>query len=67
MDTLQIGDRRELDGLLEIFPVSVHEPYFASYIASRLKAPFEDAALVHKSDALAFLSKVSVFEKPQSA
>jgi ubiquinone/menaquinone biosynthesis C-methylase UbiE len=63
VETLQIGDRPEFDALLEMFPVSFHEPYYASYIARDVKALFKDTPLTHKEDAIAFLSKVSVFEK----
>ena len=64
VDTLQIGDRPEFDALLDMFPENFHEPYYASYIASGVKALFKDTPVAHKDDALAFLSKISVFEKP---
>ncbi len=64
VDTLQIGDRPEFDALLEMFPTNFHEPYYASYIAGDVKALFKDTPVAHKDDALAFLSKISVFAKP---
>src|SRR5205807_672867 len=32
VDSLQHGDERDYDGLLELFPQSFHEPYYLSYI-----------------------------------
>src|SRR5882757_5067517 len=31
VDSLQIGDEPDYDGMLELFPQSYHEPYYASY------------------------------------
>lgn len=64
VDTIQTGDMPAFDGLLETFPRRFHEPYYASYVAEDLPALFGAAGLTHAHDSLAFLSKVSVFEKP---
>jgi ubiquinone/menaquinone biosynthesis C-methylase UbiE len=32
VDSLQIGDEPDYDGLLDSFPVLFHEPYYASYV-----------------------------------
>jgi ubiquinone/menaquinone biosynthesis C-methylase UbiE len=63
LDSLQMGDRPELDALLERFPESFHEPYYASYARQDLAALFGVAGLAWREDSQAFLSKVSVFEK----
>ena len=36
VDSLQIGDEPDYDGLLELFPLAFHEPYYASYIEEDL-------------------------------
>lgn len=62
-DTIQTGDVPEFDGLIEAFPRLLHEPYYAGFAASDLKALFEPAGLKWKSDDIAYLTKVSVFRK----
>jgi ubiquinone/menaquinone biosynthesis C-methylase UbiE len=64
LDSLQLGDRPDYDGLLELFPRSYHEPFYSTYIT-------EDFAEIAKSSGLtevrafnAFISKVMVFDKP---
>ena len=63
VDSLQLGDAPDKDGLLETFPYAFHEPYYADYARSDLVALFRDAGLHHVSSDLAFLSKVMVFDK----
>jgi ubiquinone/menaquinone biosynthesis C-methylase UbiE len=63
LDSLQLGDRGEFDGLLENFPRSFHEPYYASYARQDLEDLFGGAGLTLREQSQAFLSKVSVFEK----
>ena len=58
VDSLQMGDRPEWDGLLEAFPVRFHEPYFRHYAIDDLERLFADASLAPLSSELAFLSKV---------
>ena len=64
VDSLQLGDEPDYDGMLELFPRSYHEPYYTSY----LKEDFRDIAaacgLAHLRDVNAFVSKVMVFAKP---
>jgi ubiquinone/menaquinone biosynthesis C-methylase UbiE len=64
IDSLQIGDEPDYDGMLELFPRSYHEPYYTSY----LKEDFRDIAvgcgLTHIRDVNAFVSKIMVFTKP---
>ena len=64
VDSLQLGDRTELDALLDAFPSSFHEPYYRSYIREELDELFAGVGLEPRGDTLAFLSKVSVFDKP---
>jgi ubiquinone/menaquinone biosynthesis C-methylase UbiE len=63
IDSLQVGDKPDYDGMLELFPRSYHEPYYNSY----LKEDFRDIAaacgLTHIRDVNAFVSKVMVFDK----
>ena len=63
VDSLQLGDEPDYDGMLELFPRSYHEPYYNSY----LKEDFRDIAaasgLAHLRDVNAFVSKVMVFDK----
>jgi ubiquinone/menaquinone biosynthesis C-methylase UbiE len=63
VDTLQYGDRPDYDGLLEMFPVRFHEPFYASYVEEDLEALFGKHGLEPQGDDLAFLSKVSTFDK----
>lgn len=63
-DSLQTGDRPDYDGLLRLFPIAFHEPYYADYTAQDLTALFRRAGLDPQGTAdLAFMSKVLVFRK----
>ncbi|HYH23050.1 MAG TPA: class I SAM-dependent methyltransferase [Azospirillum sp.] len=63
IDSLQRGDNPAMDGLIELFPLAFHEPYYADYAAQDLGALFAGAGLSVRSSALAFLSKVMVLSK----
>lgn len=63
MDSLQMGDRPEWDGLLEVFPIRFHEPYYRHYAIDDLDKQFSEAGLMPVEDKLAFLSKVMVRRK----
>lgn len=63
VDALQSGDMPDFDGLLEVFPVGFHEPYFASYLAEDFGKLFDAQGLTQTSSTLAFLSKIMVFQK----
>jgi ubiquinone/menaquinone biosynthesis C-methylase UbiE len=63
MDSLQLGDRSELDRLLQSFPRNFHEPYYDSYLSEDLQAMFERAGFTFVSSANYFLSKRMVFDK----
>lgn len=63
-DTIQYGDLPEFDGLIEAFPRLLHEPYYAGFAKSDLKALFEPAGLTWQGADFAYLTKVSTFLKP---
>jgi ubiquinone/menaquinone biosynthesis C-methylase UbiE len=63
LDSLQIGDQPDYDGMLELFPQSYHEPYYGSYLKEDLGAMARDCGLTHTRDVNAFVSKVMVFDK----
>jgi ubiquinone/menaquinone biosynthesis C-methylase UbiE len=64
IDSIQIGDESDYDGMLELFPQSYHEPYFASYLKEDFGAIATASGLTHIHDVNAFVSKVMVFDKP---
>lgn len=64
VDTIQKGDHPPFDALLDAFPLTHHEPYFAAYARADLDALFAPAGLVPVGHQRAHLSKVSLFEKP---
>ena len=64
VDSLQIGDEPDYDGMLELFPQSYHEPYYVSYLREDFGAMATACGLTHIRDANAFVSKVMVFDKP---
>jgi ubiquinone/menaquinone biosynthesis C-methylase UbiE len=65
-DTIQYGDLPEFDGLIEAFPRLLHEPYYAGFAKSDLKALFEPAGLKWVAADFAYLTKVSTFTKPKA-
>jgi ubiquinone/menaquinone biosynthesis C-methylase UbiE len=64
LDSLQRGDRPGLDGLLDLFPVAFHEPYFADYVEQDLTALATTHGLAVEETTTAYLSKVTTFRKP---
>jgi ubiquinone/menaquinone biosynthesis C-methylase UbiE len=67
IDSLQVGDVPDYDGLLEMFPVGFHEPYFESYTREDLADLFGAAGLEPASSEIAFVSKIAAFRKPGEA
>ena len=63
-DTIQFGDEPGFDILLENFPRGFHEPYYDSYCRTDLSALFGEAGLEKTEEVLAFLTKVTAFQKP---
>jgi ubiquinone/menaquinone biosynthesis C-methylase UbiE len=64
VDSLQLGDEPDYDGMLELFPQNYHEPYYAGYIGEDFPALAATCGLTHVRDVKAFVSKVMVFDKP---
>jgi ubiquinone/menaquinone biosynthesis C-methylase UbiE len=63
MDSLQMGDKPEWDGLIESFPVRFHEPYYRHYAIDDLEQLFDGAGLRSVRTEHAFLSKLMVRER----
>lgn len=63
IDSLQIGDKPDWDGLLEAFPVRFHEPYYRHYTIDDLETQFTQAGLAPVSTTNVFLSKMMVRRK----
>jgi ubiquinone/menaquinone biosynthesis C-methylase UbiE len=62
MDSLQLGDEPDYDGMLERFPQLYHEPYYKSYVREDFTAIAQRCGLAHRRDIKAFVSKVMVFD-----
>ncbi|MBU1211304.1 MAG: class I SAM-dependent methyltransferase [Alphaproteobacteria bacterium] len=67
IDSLQMGDKPNWDGLLEAFPVRFHEPYYRSFVIDDLETMFAAEGLQSAGEMLAFLSKVVVRRKAEAA
>jgi ubiquinone/menaquinone biosynthesis C-methylase UbiE len=63
VDSLQIGDEPDYDGMLELFPRSYHEPYYNSYLKEDFRELAAGCGLTHIRDVNAFVSKMMVFDK----
>jgi ubiquinone/menaquinone biosynthesis C-methylase UbiE len=64
VDSLQLGDEPDYDGLLELFPQNYHEPYYTSYLTEDFAAIAASCGLSFVRAVNAFVSKVMVFDKP---
>lgn len=62
-DTIQYGDVPHCDGLIATFPDLLHEPYYESFARSDLGKLFDAATLTPAGTDIAYLTKISVFEK----
>jgi len=58
VDSLQLGDVPDYDGLLHYFPVAFHEPYYADYVRQDLTALFERAGFRTESLQIAYFSRI---------
>jgi ubiquinone/menaquinone biosynthesis C-methylase UbiE len=67
VDSLQLGDEPDYDGMLELFPQNYHEPYYTSYLTEDFATLAADCGLAHVRDVNAFVSKVMVFDKARDA
>ncbi len=63
LDSLQLGDDPDYDGLLEGFPRYFHEPYHGTYVRENLVELFGAAGLVEQDTMPLFISKLNVLEK----
>jgi ubiquinone/menaquinone biosynthesis C-methylase UbiE len=63
VDSLQLGDKPELDGSLKYFPTHYYEPYYSDYIEQDLDALFGSVGLVREKTDLAFFSKILTLRK----
>ena len=66
-DSLQRGDRAEMDAVLPFFPATYHEPYYMEYTEADIPALFAEAGLQMVSIELAHVSKCWAFQKPMTA
>lgn len=64
VDSLQLGDEPDYDGMLEAFPQNYHEPYYPGYLREDFPALAAACGLRHARSVNAFISKVMVFDKP---
>ena len=67
LDSLQHDDRADYQGMLELFPQSYHEPYYASYLKQNFAALAAEYGLNHVRSVTAFVSKVMAFDKVKSS
>jgi ubiquinone/menaquinone biosynthesis C-methylase UbiE len=63
VDSLQLGDEPDYDGMLERFPQRFHEPYYLGYLKGDFAALAAGCGLTHVRSSNAFVSKVMVFDK----
>jgi ubiquinone/menaquinone biosynthesis C-methylase UbiE len=64
VDSFQLGDEPKFDGLLELFPLAYHEPYYADFVRHDLTALFAEAGLPTVHVERAHMSKILVLAKP---
>jgi ubiquinone/menaquinone biosynthesis C-methylase UbiE len=62
-ETIQYGDVPHCDGLIATFPDLLHEPYYESFARRDLCELFAAAGLTLTGTDIAYLTKISVFEK----
>jgi len=63
-DALQTGDNRDLDAMLEYFPIGFHEPYFKSWLDTDLISLAKPVGLEATSKRQALLTKAIAFQRP---
>ena len=63
VDTILKGDHPPFDGLLDLFPVQFHEPYYADYVRSDPAALFEQAGLEVEDVSRAYFSRIMTLRK----
>ena len=66
-ETIQYGDIPHCDGLIATFPDLLHEPYYESFARTDLGELFGEAGLTLVETDIAYLTKISVFQKKRRA
>jgi ubiquinone/menaquinone biosynthesis C-methylase UbiE len=66
VDSVQRGDKLNYDGLLDLFPQNYHESYYSTYIIENFEEIAKISGLTLVRNFNAFVSKVMVFDKPES-
>jgi ubiquinone/menaquinone biosynthesis C-methylase UbiE len=66
-DSIQYGDTAAFDGLLDVFPELLHEPYYSTYAKTDFAKLFGSAGLKQTASDIAYLTKIATFEKPSTA
>lgn len=64
VDSIQLGDKPELDWALRRFPVDFHEPFYADYSKKPVEALFRRAGLREPSTVTGFFAKCVWARKP---
>ena len=64
VDSIQLGDRPEYDGLIESFSAALHEPYYDDYARCDLASLFVDAGLHPDAIQIAYFSRIMTARKP---
>ncbi len=65
-DSIQYGDAPAFDGMIDVFPHLLHEPYFSSYAKTDFAKLFGDVGLKREKSDVAYLTKIAVFRKPRA-
>lgn len=65
-DSIQYGDVPEFDGLIDIFPTLLHEPYYAGFAKCDLELLFGRTGLQREETDIAYMTKVTTFRKPRA-
>lgn len=66
-DTIQHGDAPAFEGLIEVFPSLLHEPYYTSYTRTDLDDLFGAAGLKRTETDIAYLTKIVSVQKSARA
>jgi ubiquinone/menaquinone biosynthesis C-methylase UbiE len=66
-DSIQYGDTPDFDGLIDVFPTLLHEPYYAGFAKCDLDALFAKAGLVREATDVAYMTKIATFRKERAA
>jgi ubiquinone/menaquinone biosynthesis C-methylase UbiE len=62
-DSIQYGDAPGFDGLIDIFPTLLHEPYYNGFAKCNLDVLFGKAGLVREATDVAYMTKIATFRK----